>query len=239
MKDHLARSLSSLAERELEALDQHAIVSIADGRGEIIYVNERFCEISGYGQDEVLGNNHRILKSGVHDEDFYRGMWRTIRAGEVWRGDICNRRKDGRYYWVESTITPFLDDSGTPWQFISIRTDITHVKAAEAALRASESRLNFLVASSPVTLYTQSPGDPLGLTFVSQNIERLLQRPPEAFANAGGAWLQYVHPDDREAVSTRHASLMQVGKLEQEYRLQHRDGDYRWVRDEARVMHHV
>ena len=232
----MAASLSSLAERELEALDQHAIVSIADGGGEIIYVNDRFCEISGYAREEVLGENHRILKSGEHDDDFYRGMWRTIRSGEVWRGDICNRRKDGSYYWVESTITPFMDDSGEPWQFISIRTDITHVKAAEAALRASESRLNFLVASSPVTLYTEIPGQPLVLTFVSQNIERLLQRPPEAFTQAGDGWLKFVHPDDRELVRARHTCLLQAGKLEQEYRLRHRDGGYRWIRDEARVM---
>ena len=118
-------------EREHLALNQHAIVSIADRTGNITYVNDMFCEISGYSREELLGQNHRLLKSGQHAESFYAEMWASIASGQVWRGEVCNRRKDGIFYWVESSITPFLDDGGRPYQYVSIRTDISHVKAAE------------------------------------------------------------------------------------------------------------
>lgn len=122
-------------EREHLALDQHAIVSITNTAGAITYVNDRFCEISGYTRDELLGQNHRIIKSGEHPTVFYETMWQAISAGDVWHGEVCNRRKNGQLYWVESTITPFLDREGLPYQYVSIRTDISRVKAIEATQR--------------------------------------------------------------------------------------------------------
>lgn len=123
-------------EREHLALEQHAIVSVADAQGNIIYVNELFLQISGYSHDELLGQNHRIVKSDQHSAEFYLDLWRTISAGKVWQGDICNRRKDGSDYWVSSTITPFMNGDGRPYQYVSIRTDITELKAREKAQRA-------------------------------------------------------------------------------------------------------
>ncbi|MGM0554076.1 MAG: PAS domain-containing protein [Pseudomonadota bacterium] len=122
-------------QREHHALDHHAIVSVADASGRIIEVNDHFCTASGYSRHELLGQNHRIVKSGEHPPEFYRRLWETISRGEVWQGEICNRRKDGSLYWVESTITPFLDDQGLPYQYVSIRTETTHVKAAATELR--------------------------------------------------------------------------------------------------------
>ncbi|MCW8193244.1 PAS domain-containing protein [Proteobacteria bacterium 005FR1] len=127
----------TLREREHEhrALDHHAIVSVADNRGNIIQANDLFCMTSGYTRNELIGRNHRILKSGIHRPEFYRELWDTISRGVTWQGEICNRRKDGTLYWVASTITPFLDASGEPYQYVSIRTDITEAKQREAALQ--------------------------------------------------------------------------------------------------------
>ena len=108
-----------------EALDSHAIVSVTSTAGDIVFVNDKFCRISGYSAEELLGQNHRLLKSGAHDDAFYQNLWSTIRAGRAWHGVIENRRKDGGHYWVQSSILPVLDSNGHPHQYISIRTDIS------------------------------------------------------------------------------------------------------------------
>jgi PAS domain S-box-containing protein len=129
------RRVAYRPEHEHLALDRHAIVSVADGKGKIIYVNDLFCEISGYARNELLGRTHNIVKSGYHGKGFYRDMWQTIAGGQTWKGEICNRRKNGGLYWVESTIVPFLDKGGNPYQYVSIRTDITDLVIAEERLR--------------------------------------------------------------------------------------------------------
>ena len=132
--DHLQNAYAEIKNQKF-AMDQHAIVSIADAQGNIIYANDRFCEINHYTRDELYGQNHRILKSNVHPPSFYQDLWTTIADGKVWHGEICNRSKDGSLYWVDSTIVPFLDGNGIPIQYISIRTDVTERKmAAETIL---------------------------------------------------------------------------------------------------------
>ena len=148
--------------REREALNQHAIVSVADRQGRIVDCNERFCAISGYTRAELLGQRHSLLKSGRHPEAFYAEMWRCLRAGQVWQGVICNRRKDGAYYWVQSTICPQLDAEGVLQEYVSIRTDVTHLKQAEERL-ALFSRVLGASTSSVVLIDVCAPGHPVSL----------------------------------------------------------------------------
>ncbi|MEM2966190.1 MAG: ATP-binding protein, partial [Candidatus Nitrosocaldaceae archaeon] len=117
------------------ALDTTAIVSVTDNEGRILKVNKRFIEISGYSEEELLGNTHKVLKSGYHDPSFFKNMWDTISDGRIWMGEIKNKTKDGRYYWVNATIVPFLDENNKPKQYISIQHDITALKDIEEQLQ--------------------------------------------------------------------------------------------------------
>jgi PAS domain S-box-containing protein len=161
--ESLARIIANLVqEREKQrvqvfnlknALDEHAIVSITDTAGNITYANNRFCQISGYAQAELIGRNHRILKSGRHDRAFFEQLWISICAGKVWHGEICNRAKNGDEYWVAATIVPFLDADGLPYEYIAIRTDITARKLAEVKLAEQLHFSRQLMDAIPIPIY--------------------------------------------------------------------------------------
>ncbi|MGG3564491.1 PAS domain S-box protein [Neobacillus rhizosphaerae] len=143
------------------ALDAAAIVAITDPHGTIIYVNDKFEEISKYKKEEILGKNHRILNSGYHSKDFFKNLWKTIQSGQIWRGEIRNKAKDGSFYWVDTTIVPFLNSKGKPVQYIAIRSDITNRKQAEEHLKETIKEINdikFALDQSSIVAFTDAKG---------------------------------------------------------------------------------
>lgn len=114
-----------------QAIDRNIICSITDSEGVIIYVNRKFCEISKYSKEELLGQNHRILSSGFHSEEFFFNMWNTIKGGEIWNGEVKNRAKDGSFFWLDNTIFPVFDKKKNIVQYFSMRLPIDEKKKAE------------------------------------------------------------------------------------------------------------
>lgn len=233
----LARTLDAMAvkmaERDrvlaqhLHAFNEHAIVSAADTEGRITYANDRFCEISQYSMEEVIGKTHRLINSGFHPPEFFAAMWNTISRGLVWHGNIRNRRKDGTYYWVASTIVPFFDSRGRLERYFSIRTDITRALAIDDALQKSEERFRLLAKNA---LDVISLHDPQGrYAYISPSCERVLGYVPDDLT--GRDAYELVHPEDAGKVrTTLHQPALLGEAATCEYvRVRRRSGEYIWM----------
>ncbi|MDH3210775.1 MAG: response regulator, partial [Burkholderiaceae bacterium] len=153
--DSVKRSLRE-ATRYRHAVDCHALVSVTDRHGTIVDVNDHFCEVSGYARSELLGQHHRILKSGVHPDAFYEDIWKTIGSGRVWHGEICDRNKAGGLFWMACSFVPFLDDTGAPYQYMATYTDISAHKDAQALLIAAKEQAEAANGAKTVFLRTMS-----------------------------------------------------------------------------------
>ena len=156
LAEHQAREALQRLDAYRAAIDAHSIVAVTDRAGRITEVNKLFCEISEYSREELIGQNHRILNSGHHPKAFWAEMWRTISSGKPWHGEVCNRAKSGRYYWVDTTITPLTDANARITGYCVVRTDITNIKQTQLELEkarataddASRSKSEFLANMS-------------------------------------------------------------------------------------------
>ncbi|MBP1930212.1 bifunctional diguanylate cyclase/phosphodiesterase [Ammoniphilus resinae] len=209
------------------ALDQASIVAITDQSGRILYANDQFCKISKYEREELLGQDHRILNSGYHSGDFFKHMWATIMKGEIWRGEIRNKAKDGSLYWVDTTIVPFLNEAGKPYQFISIRNDISLRKGMEEEIRKSEEKYRLITENSS-DLISIIDGEGNFLYVSPSHTFRLGHNLTDLEASN---LLQWVHVEDREIVAhgIQQISVTKKVSSQLEFRIQMRNGEYIYV----------
>ena len=238
---HVAQTQLQAALRDNDALlrtiDLHAIVSVADRSGRITQANDAFCHISGYRRDELLGQNHRIVNSGVQAAEFWAEMWRSIAAGTPWRGEVCNRAKDGSLYWVDTLIAPFVSADGRIEKYISIRTDITASKTAARALARERLALANIIEGTDVGTWEWN----LETDALLFN-ERWAQIIGHTLAELGetrmGTWRDRSHPEDTartEALLKQHFRG-ELPALESENRVRHRDGHWVWVLTRGKVF---
>lgn len=215
-------------------MDQAAIVAITDQRGLILYANENFCKISKYRYDELIGQDHRIINSKFHPPEFIRQLWVTIANGNIWRGEFRNRAKDGALYWVDTTIVPFLNDKGKPYQYLSIRTDITSRKKMEQELIESKSRFqNATRASSDIIWELDFETKKYQ---VHEGMERLFSEKEKQLQWNFGIEGKYIAEEDRKRVTSsfRKASKDPGCELwQEEYRINSLDNKSLYIVNHA------
>jgi PAS domain S-box-containing protein len=235
-----AKETAEASLRELDhqrfALDQHSIVAVTDSKGIITYANEKFCEISGYSLSELLGQNHRILNSGYHPKSFFEAMYATIYDGKVWDGEIRNKRKDGSYYWVRTTIVPFLDQqTNKPKQFIAIRTDITAQVEAFNQLKESNERFEYVTKATSDAIWDWDLVT--GTFYRGAGFENLFGRKALNENKDPMDW-NTIHPKDikRVKLSVDDVLVSNQNNWESEYRFKKADGTYAYVNDKAIII---
>jgi two-component system, sensor histidine kinase and response regulator len=221
----------------LGTLHRHAIVSVTDSKGRITDVNPAFCTISGYRRDELIGHDHRVVNSGHHDAAFWSEVWRTISAGQPWRGLICNRHKDGTVYWVDSMIAPYVGNDGRIDKYVSIRIEVTDRVRAQEQLADERLRLDNILRGTHVGTWEWNVQT--GATVFNERwAEMVGYTLDELGPTTIETWGRLVHPQDLErssALLERHFSG-QDSHYACEARMRHKDGHWVWVLDRGKLF---
>ena len=251
MKIELEKSQKEVAEYKY-ALDSSSIVATTDAKGIITYANNNFCKISQYSSEELVGQTHRIINSGFHSADFFKDLWQTISEGKIWKGDIKNRAKDGTYYWVDTTIIPFSDDSGKPYKYLAIRNDITARKIAEdevvflndilqsrvsertTELAKTQAELDRFLDMVREVFFSFDYSRPEFLT-VSPSCYKVFGYTAEEIAKEPGLWHKMIHPEDVEKTRALIREKLSMGEdAFPVYRVINKSGQVRWI--ESRIV---
>lgn len=225
------------------ALDAHAIVSSTDQNGIITQVNNRYTEVSKYSNQELVGQTHAVVNSAVHPEAFFENLWHTILKGKRWSGEICNRKKNGELYWVNTTILPFLDAVGVPNRFICIQTDITLQKnevlkrrEVEASLLKERQRLDYILQGTNVGTWEWEVQS--GITYYNEQWAAMIGYTLKELSPTTISIMEkYAHPEDfkksRDLIEKHFDRATDY--YECELRMRHKDGHWVWVLDRGRV----
>lgn len=229
----LQKIYNEIAQRQF-IIDEHAIVAITNLAGTITYVNRRFCEISQYSKDELLGKNHRMINSGYHDKEFFKDMYRTLKKGRVWHGEIRNQAKDGSYYWVETSIAPMKNMVGKNEKYFAIRTDITERKRIELELKQSERKYKDLHNNNPLMIFTLSK-DAIILDVNPITFQELGYEPEEIIGNPV---FKVFHPDEHGKVLQKFQDFLEnpAKSPPWEFRKITKHGKVIWVSETVQFM---
>lgn len=225
------RLIQELSEFKL-ALDEAAIVAITDAQGVITYANDRFCDISGYSRAELIGQTHRLVNSGHHSGEFFKDLWDTVARGEIWQGEIRNRAKDGEFYWVESTLVPFLDAQGQPFQYLAIRFDITARKLAEVTIQQENAFRQQIVenmAEGLCVCHGLEAFPHLNFTVWNQQMVQITGYTREDI-NTLGWHILYPDPETQEQAIARMSRMQENNfAIAEEWEIQRQDGQRRTI----------
>ena len=221
----------------LSTVEIHTIVSISDRNGTITEVNDAFCDISGYSRDELIGRDHKLMSSGVQPQQFWKDMWAVISTGASWRGDICNRAKDGTLYWVDSMIAPFIGDDGLVEKYVSMRTDITARKRDQQVLAAMSDRMTLAIEGGSDGLW-----DWLDISTNAQwwspSYYALMGYTPEELPASLASFSSILHPDHVELCNQAATdAIAGTRDYDEEHMLLTKHQGYRWFRSRAKVYH--
>lgn len=218
------------------AFETHEAIMITDADANIIRVNRAFEKITGYRQEEVIGNNPRILSSGRHDANFYAAMWQELLTTGIWSGEVWDKHKNGKIYPTHMTTTAVKNNNNETTHYVCIFSDITERKRTEAALRKTEHHLSTILNTLEEVVWTACAPN-FDLHLVSAATEKLYGIPQQAFLDDPELWFKTIHPDDKLRVQASNARIFELGKTEVEYRIIRGDGQERWLSDRMYVVY--